>query len=194
MTQELKLVSPICPSVNHYLGYRVVKKRVGNKWVQMPMCYKKPEAVRYQKKFAEYIKEQIKIQDWKKIEDKFKHCYFDCVFYFERTDQDGNNYFKCMLDAVTDSKVVWEDDTQCCERIQGIYYDKDNPRIEITIRPVDYIGIFNNEKELNIFEDKCKTCTRHKRNCSILRKAKEGRIQKEIKNLECEKFKGIKGE
>ena len=41
------------------------------------------------------------------------------------------------------------------------------------------------------FESRCIGCNRYKRNCSILQKAKEGRIQKDVENLECKKFKKI---
>lgn len=187
-SKVLKLVSPIPPSVNHYLGYRVVRK--GNK--NLVMSYKKPEAVKYQKNFTKYIIEEVINQQWDKIEDKFRHVYFDCVFYFPRIDMDGNNYFKCMLDAVTDAETVWVDDTQCCERVKGIFYDNKNPRVEIEVKPVEYVGIFENEELHKGFEDKCKMCSRYKRNCSILRQAKEGRIQEEITDYICSKYKEIK--
>ena len=187
-SKVLKLVSPIQPSVNHYLGYRTVRK--GGKY--LAVSYKKPEAVKYQKNFKEYIIKESLIQHWDKVDDKYSHIYFDCVFYFPRIDMDCNNYFKCMLDAVTMAETVWGDDTQCCERVQGLYYDNKNPRVEITISKVDYVGIFNNEEHLCGFEDKCKSCSRYKRNCKILRQAKEGRIQEEITDFVCSKYKEIK--
>ena len=52
---------------------------------------------------------------------------------------------------------------------------------------------FDNKEYLEAFEHKCNKCTRYKRNCSILKKAKEGRVQEYInKNLECNKFKEVK--
>ena len=51
----------------------------------------------YKKNFGEYIKEQVKLQNWTMSEDKTKHIYCDCVFYFDRTDKDCNNYFKLLL-------------------------------------------------------------------------------------------------
>ena len=92
-----------------------------------------------------------------------------------------NNYFKCMLDAITDSQLVWLDDNVTCERVQRIYYDTENPRVELDIFPVNYIGIFDNVSHLNQFENKCVGCKRYERNCSLLQKAKEGKIQKDIK-------------
>lgn len=185
--QELKLTSPIPPSVNHYLGWRAILKN-GR---PMAMSYKKPEALKYQKEFSEYVKEEVKKQGWIKSDNKSQHYYMDCIFYFNRTDKDANNSFKCLADAITNSGVVWIDDTQLCERVQGIYYDSDNPRVEILIHKVDYIGVFDNTSQLEEFESNCIGCNRYKRNCSILQKAKEGRIQKEIINYKCNK--GSKG-
>lgn len=175
----------MCPSVNHYLGWRAIIKN----GKPITISYKKPEAVKYQKSFAEYIKEEVNKQSWIKSDNKFQHYYMDCVFYFDKVDKDANNYFKCLADAITDSGVVWVDDTQLCERVNAIFYDKENPRIEIEIYPVDYIGVFDNTSQLEDFESSCIECSRYCRNCSILQKAKEGRIQKEIENNICKKFK-----
>lgn len=179
--QELKLTSPIPPSVNHYLGWRAILKN-GR---PMAMSYKKPEALKYQKDFSEYVKSEVKKQGWTKSENKYQHYYMDCIFYFDRVDKDANNSFKCLADAITDSGVVWIDDTQLCERVQGIYYDSNNSRVEITIHEVDYIGVFKNASQLEEFETNCIGCNRYKRNCSILQKAKEGRIQEQICDGSC---------
>lgn len=117
--QELKLTSPIAPSVNHYLGWRAILKN----GKPMAVGYKKPEAIKYQKEFAKYVKTEAKKQNWIKSDDKSQHYYMDCIFYFDRVDKDANNSFKCLADAITDSESVWIDDTQLCERVQGIYYD-----------------------------------------------------------------------
>ena len=183
--KELKLTSPICPSVNHYLGWRGILK--GGK--PMAVSYKKPEALKYQKEFAEYVKKEVEKQGWVKSDNPSQHYYMDCIFYFDRTDKDCNNYFKCLADAITDSGVVWIDDTQLCERVQGIFYDSENPRIEIVIKEVDYIGVFDNASQLEEFESNCIGCSRYKRNCSLLKKAKKGRIQAEITDCVCIKRK-----
>lgn len=176
-------------SVNHYLAYRTVMKN----GKLMAMSYKTKEAKNFQKNFQEYIKEQVKIQNWNLTVDPAQHFYVDAVFYFPRLDLDPNNYFKVSLDTITETGLIWADDNVVCERVQRIYYDSSNPRIELTIYPVDYIGIFDNQEQLDNFENKCKTCSRYARNCSILKKAKEGRIQETIQNNMCEKYKKIKG-
>ena len=154
--------------------------------------YETAEAKAYKKQFKKYIMKQIKEQQYSLIPTKTQHFYIDCVFYFERTDQDPNNYFKLLLDTITETQLVWLDDNVTCERVNAIYYDSNNPRIELIIRPVDYVGIFNTVDCLNIFKEKCSSCTRNKRNCSIFKKAVEGRIQEEISEGICGKYKMVK--
>lgn len=186
----LRLVSPLPPSVNHYLAYRAIIKN----GKAMAMSYKTPEAVKYQKEFSQYVGEEIKKQNYNLIPNKTRHFYIDAVFYFDRIDRDPNNYFKCMLDAITDTKLIWLDDNVTCERVQRIYYDRENPRIELEIFPVEYIGVFDNVTQLDFFKEGCVNCTKYKRNCSILQNAIIGKIQPEICNNTCSKFKEKKGE
>lgn len=155
------------------------------------MSYKTNEAKKYQHDFTEYVKKQVELQHWVKSDNIYQHYYMDSYFYFPRIDMDANNYYKCLADAITDSGVVWNDDNQLCERVQRIYYDSKNPRIELSIYPCDYIGVFDNASQLEQFESRCIGCKRYNRNCSILQKAKEGRIQEDIENFECKKYKPI---
>lgn len=188
MGQILRLTTPIPPSVNHYLAYRVVKTRRR----YMPIPYKTKEAKVYQKEFTEYVLKEAEKQGWDINEIGDKHIFVDTMFYFPRVDMDCNNYFKVMLDAITDTGIVWKDDNIVCERVEGIQYDKANPHIEMVIHPVDYIGIFDNSEQLEEFENRCKTCTRYSRNCSLLIKAKEGRVENGVNKNTCASFKKIK--
>lgn len=190
MEQKLVFTSPIPPSVNHYLAYRTIVKN----GKPMAMSYKTKEAKDYQKNIIELIKKEVEKQRWEKSDDKFQHYYMDVVFYFPRVDMDANNYFKCLADAITDTESVWIDDTQLCERVMGIYYDNKNPRMEIEIKPVNYIGIFPNKDTYDKFVCKCETCKRYKRNCSVLNKAKEGRISDDTTPFVCQKYKEIEKE
>jgi len=184
--KELKLVSAIPPSVNHYLGYRSVKR--GGKHVAM--SYKTSEASDYRKNFADYVSEEVERQGWDLEPNSTQHFYVDTVFYFNRIDMDCNNYFKVMLDAITDTQKIWLDDNVVCERVQRIYYDSANPHVELTIHPVEYIGVFDNASQLEEFESNCVGCTRYMSGkCSISKKAKEGRIQSEITNCVCSAFR-----
>lgn len=184
----LQVISPIPPSVNHYMGYRAILR--GGKPLAIP--YKTAEAKTFQKLFMGIVRKAVKTQGWERPHDTKQHFYVDAVFYFPRTRMDSNNYWKVLLDAITDTQLIWEDDNVVCERTQAIYYDAENPRIELAIHPVDYIGVFKNSSQLDEFESNCIDCTRYKRNCKILRQAKEGRIQNEIKNNMCDKYKKSK--
>lgn len=178
---KLKLISPIPPSVNHYLGH----KARGN----FVTVYVTKEGKEYKKKFAEYVRDEAVKQGWNWVLDPKQHFYVDMIFYFDRTDMDAGNYDKCLLDALTDTQLVWEDDKVACPRVNRVYYDRVNPRIELEIYPVEYIGIFDNRWQLNCFTEKCKTCARYTRNCSILNNAKDGIIQQEITDLVCDKYR-----
>ena len=183
----LYLTSPIPPSVNHYIRSRFIYK--GGR--PTSMVYETSEAKEYKTNFRKYIESQVVEQGWDFPMNQQQHFYVDCLFYFPRIDMDANNYFKCLLDAITETQLIWCDDNVVCERVNGIFYDKDNPRVEIVIKPVEYIGIFKNENEKDIFVHKCEGCSRYSRNCSILRKAIEGRIQSEIQDGICLKYKNV---
>ena len=189
MQSELKLISPIPPSVNHYLSYRVVKSKNGK---YIACSYKTKEATEYQKSFIKYVSDEVEKQGWDINELEGKHIYVDTIFYFPRIDMDCNNYFKVLLDAITDTKKVWKDDNIVCERVQHIYYDNQNPHIEISIRPVNYIGIFDNNDKAQSFEEKCKGCSRYARNCSLLNRTKAGYIHDGITQDSCPYFKSCK--
>lgn len=112
MGNILKLTSPIGVSVNHYLAYRAIIKN----GKPMAMSYKTQEALRYQKDFIKYVKEEVEKQGYDLKPDPLQHFYIDAIFYFDRIDRDPNNYFKCLLDAITDTRLVWVDDNVTCER------------------------------------------------------------------------------
>lgn len=188
--QDLYLTSVIPPSVNHYLSYRAVIKH----GKPLAVSYKPKEVVEYRKKFAEYVINEVDKQGYDFIHDGRRHFYVDAVFYMPRVDMDANNYWKVLLDAITDTQLVWKDDNVVCERVNAIYYDVEQPRVELHIHPVDYIGIFTSQQELEIFKTKCRNCTRFTRNCSILNKAIDGRIQDAIQDGTCKKFRERKGE
>lgn len=189
---ELKLTSKIPPSVNHYLGYRAVPsgKWKNGKEIHIVVPYLTKEAKEYKKYFSEYAKKQIKKLDWDIEQTRDVHHYADCIYFFPRTDMDEQNYPKVTSDVL--NGIAYIDDKNVLFRTHRVYYDTFNPRVEIIIHPVEYRGIFDSQEHLDWFEDKCKTCKRYSRNCSILNKAKECRIQEEIdENFVCSKYKEI---
>ena len=185
MTNILKLISPIPPSQNHYTGIRVIKSGGKN----IPIVYKTKEAKEYEEIFDKIVRDEVKKQVYETNLENEQHFYVDAVFYFDRKHKDSSNADKVLLDVITGTQLVWKDDSTALFRSQRIYYDSENPRIELTIYNVQYCGIFDNQEQLEEFESKCKNCKRYSRNCSILNKAKEGRIQEEIQDMICSKYK-----
>lgn len=167
------------------MAYRVISKN----GKPTAMSYKTEAAQKYKAEFAEYVRSEIIKQSWSMEPNHTQHFYVDATFYFPRTNMDCNNYWKVMLDAITDTKKIWLDDNVVCERVRRIFYDSEDPRIELNIHPVEYIGIFDNAQQLERFVSNCAGCIRQNKNCSILRKAMEGRIQSEVCGLACTKYK-----
>lgn len=190
MGSVLHLTSPIPPSVNHYLAYRTTISKTGK---AIGMSYTTAEAKKYRKNFANYVIEEIERQSWDLVPNTKQHFYIDAWFYFARIDVDANNYWKILIDAITDTQKIWIDDNVVCERVQRIQYDSVNPRVELRVSPVDYIGIFeNSERKDDFISSNCIGCSRYKRNCSILKNAINGKIQDVADQYACLSKRPIK--
>ena len=138
------------------MGYRAIMKNGKPLAVQ----YKTSDTTSFQKEFSRILSDAVLNQGWKPPTEEGKHFYVDATFYFPRTRMDSNNYWKVLLDTITDTKLIWADDDVVCERTQGIFYDKLNPRIELVIHPVKYIGVFEDslhleDKLLDYFQNHC---------------------------------------
>jgi Holliday junction resolvase RusA-like endonuclease len=178
--QVLKLTLDLPASVNHIYG----RNKFGS-------TYLKKEGKDYKNKMIKYIREQTEIQKWVKVENRF--VFLDEVVYFNKKGRDSDNTKKLSQDCITESRVVWIDDTYCLPRTQRVLIDSENPRLEIVLSVAEYIGIFDNENCFNEFLNTyCKSCKRYANNCSILNKALEGRVQKDIEGFKCLKFNKIK--
>lgn len=149
--------------------------------------YLKKEGKDYKKRMVKYIQSEVNKQNWNRIDGKF--VYMDEIVYSNRKGRDADNMKKLQQDCITESEVVWEDDSWCLPRTKRIIIDKYNPRIELVITYAPFIGIFDNEEMLHKFKIKCVRCTRYNNNCSILKKAIDNRVQPEIVDFKCSKFK-----
>lgn len=179
----LKIVSPIPPSVNHYKGYRLFGRKI--------VTYTTEEAKKYMSDFTEYVIKEVDKQGWSLQPNKYQHFYVDMDFYFDRIDKDAGNYDKCLLDAITNTQKIWLDDNVVCPRVNRVLYDRENPRIEIKIYPVDYIGIFSDSDDLRKFkENNCDKCSKNK--CAVLDAAIIGRLSSDIIDGTCQKIKNKK--
>lgn len=189
ISNKLNLISPIPPSTNHYLAYKVVK--TGNK--NLAMSYQTKETKDFKKSFIQYVKEEMNKQGFIPSTNKYQFIHYDVITYFPRIDMDNSNYYKVVLDSLTEAGV-WIDDNIVIERCKRIYYDSQNPRLEIKIYYSDFIGIFDNQSQFDEFLSNCVHCVKYKEGkCNILQKSQEGRIQEEINNFQCFKYKEKRG-
>lgn len=141
-------------------------------------------------KIISETKKQMKSQKWDYEITKSTYLYLDTYIYMNRLGRDDNNIYKLLNDSL--EKIVYDNDSRILTRTQKILIDSENPRVEVELKPVEYTGIFENDELLHKFEDRCMGCKRYKRNCSILKKAKEGRIQVEINDVyECSEYNSI---
>jgi Holliday junction resolvase RusA-like endonuclease len=157
-------------------------------------------------KEGELCKEQIQLQankqlgeqtwDYSWTENKNNFLYQDAVIYFSRRGRDDNNIYKLLNDSL--EKIVYDNDSRVLVRTQKILYDTKNPRIELTLTPVDYVGVFKDNEAAKKFELKCsdgngKMCSRYLNGrCSILTDLLAGSIREEVENINnpvCSKFK-----
>lgn len=137
------------------------------------------------KQIQKITKQELKKQIWDYEYTENRFVYIDTYIIFNKMGRDDDNIYKLLKDSL--QGLVYKNDSKALVRTQMVLFDTENPHIEIIIHPVDFIGIFNNEQELDNFESVCKSCNRYGRNCSILKSAKEGRIQEEI-NKETDNF------
>jgi len=72
---------------------------------------------------------------------------FDFYFSVKPTNRDVQNYFKSVCDAL--ESVVYENDSQLVEVRGRKFYDKEKPRVEVRIFPVEW----NMTNELNLLGD-----------------------------------------
>lgn len=155
--------------------------------------YRTKRAKDYFEWAKDYLKQAVEECGWE-IDTTKRHIYVDTVFYFQHTHMDANNHFKVLLDAINESGLVWEDDSLVCERVQGVYYDRDNPRVEMTIRFVEYRGIFQTAEDYAHFVAKrCASCRRDVNKCTILKDLVAGYCRQEVTAddniLSCQSYK-----
>ncbi|MEG0908741.1 MAG: RusA family crossover junction endodeoxyribonuclease [Bacilli bacterium] len=185
----LKFTSPMPPSVNDYLGKKVAQMGRAS-YVQV---YETTKAREYKKYMQKLIKRAIEQCGWIKP-GKDTYVVVEGTFYMERRRKDIDNHWKCLLDSIVESGVVEDDDIIIPVPV-NIFIDSENPRIEIKVYIAPKVGIFKDCEEYGTFVDKnCMSCNRFNKNCSILRKSLENRIQNEINiaNMTCDKLKPVK--
>jgi hypothetical protein len=186
MKNKLKLTIPIPPSINNdYLKPRGILTTFKGKTIATAMMYETKLAKDFKKEMVKKIKEEITKQNFIREYNKFVRI--NWTFFFPRIDMDSNNYYKSFLDSITETNgLIWNDDNISMNTDTRIYYDSKSPRVEIEIYYEDFIGIFDNQDDLDKFIDNnCSQCKKgskvgQKGGCSIYKKALESRIQEDL--------------
>lgn len=174
---SLNFTLPIPPSVNAYLGKKVVYSPISKK--QVVQVYKTTVAKQYDKLAINTIKREIEKNNWKKTEE-FQYVIVEYMFFIPHKKVDSDNCFKLINDAITASGAVY-DDSMIIPRVIDVIINKNNPRVEVKLYLAEKVGIFANIFALNNFIlNYCENCSRYKRNCSLLRSSKENKITPEI--------------
>lgn len=131
---------------------------------------------------ANAAKEQLQGQDWNYEWTKENFVYQDAVIHFARRGSDDNNIYKLLNDTL--EGIVYDNDSRVLVRTQRIVYDSTNPRVEVTITPVEFVGIFEDEAMAKEFELKCQSCTRYRNGrCSILQDSLIGTVREEVSSI-----------
>lgn len=183
---KLVLTSPLPPSVNSYMNYRVGSKG-RKKFVQ---AFPSDETVIYKDYFIDYVKDEIIKQSWLRPE-KGKLVFVQMTFFLDRKRKDPNNFIKVPFDALTEAGVYLDDDI-ALPLAPRVYIDAKNPRIEIEIYESEAIGIFDNEEDYQKFLDEnCMICKRKIETCGVLKQLLDNRIIEEVKDRNCLKRKPL---
>lgn len=185
---ELNIICKDFISNNHYLDYKVAYK--GKK--PYVLAFSSESTNLFKQQFLPYVKKEIKNQKWITPE-KGKLIFVESVFYLPRIDMDCSNYWKVLLDALT-LAGVWHDDNVVMEKVNRIYYDSKNPRIELKIYESQFLGIFDGEDHFRQFlQENCDKCKKTKEKCGVYKMCLSNRISMDYsleKNI-CKKIKKV---
>lgn len=175
---RVKLILPLPISINDLYINQYVWDVKARKMVPSGKRILSKDGERVKQEIINSATEQMSKFEWDYEYTKTHYLYMDSYIFFNRKGRDDNNIYKLNNDAL--EKIVYDNDSRVLTRTQRILYDKKNPRVELEFYPVEFVGIFDNEDESEAFINKCMTCKRYKRNCSILNAALDGFIQDDI--------------
>lgn len=188
---KLELVLPLPVSINQlYINQYGWNPKTKSRMPtgKLIMC---KEGEKVKKQIQDQATKQMQGQTWDYEYTKENYVYQDSYIYMNRLGRDDSNIYKLLNDSL--EKIVYENDSRVLTRTQRLLIDSGNPRVEVILTPVPFKGIFPSQEHLDIFVENCRNCGRFTRNCSILNKATEGRIQEEIiledRSYICSKYK-----
>ncbi len=162
-------------SVNQYL--KPTSRISGGR--PLAYMYESTEAKDFKKRFQAFLKRAVRDQEWDINQTAEGHWILECIFIQSRTNQDNNNYYKILCDAM--SGIAFIDDKNILVQTKMVMYDAKNPRFSAVLKKAPYIGIFKDEAQFEEFKtSNCTSCKKNTDKCAIIKKSIEGRIQPDI--------------
>lgn len=140
------------------------------------------------------------VENWDYEWTKENFVYQDAYITFARRGSDDNNIYKLLNDSL--EGIIYDNDSRVLVRTQKIVYDPNNAHIVVKLKPVDFVGIFNDKEDREDFEARCEFgesngCSKYRNGrCSILQDSINGTIREEVpdtNNPVCTAFKAKKG-
>lgn len=187
---KLNLTLPIPTSLNKLYVNKSAFNPKTRKYVLTGQRILSKEGTKSKNEIQAEARVQMQGQDWDYDYTLEGYCYLDTVIYFQRRGTDDNNIYKLLCDAL--EKICYDNDSRILIRTQRIMYSTHNPRVEVKITPVEYVGVFDNLEALYAFEDNCKNCSRYRKgSCSILKDSVAGteREELDVKSQSCSQYK-----
>lgn len=176
----LEFTAPLPPSVNDYLGKRVIYK-FGKPIVQL---YETDKAKKYKRLVANTVNRAVAEVGWVNA-GEYDYVICEVDVFLSQKRRDADNIFKCLLDGINATECIY-DDSMVIPRVCDIQIDKDNPRVVVRMYKSEKLGLFPNEEIYRVFiNNYCEKCKRFNKNCSLLRKTKENRVTVEVTNQGC---------
>lgn len=202
MTKELTLVLPMPTSINrlyineHNFQYNPKTRKRESVPTGRRILSKEGSRVKAMIQGEARVQFEQNKDKWDYDWTRENFCYQDALIVFGRRGSDDNNIYKLLNDSL--EGIVYENDSRVLVRTQKIIYDPTNPHIVVTLRPVDFVGIFDNKDELEKFQSVCefggkRGCSKFRNGkCSILKDSINGTVREEIgdiNNPSCSEFK-----
>ncbi|MFT9003123.1 MAG: hypothetical protein ABF991_00265 [Liquorilactobacillus hordei] len=128
MKNELRIEVEYLPiSVNKYLAPRI--QTVGRK--KIPVMYETKLSKDWKTMFRLDTLRAIRKQKFDREETKDGYWYLDCGFVLKRKNQDCNNFFKIMIDALISVAII--DDKNIMPRVQWLNKDTKHPKTVVRL-------------------------------------------------------------
>jgi len=187
---KIKLTVPVPTSLNKLYTNQSFYNPKTRSYVATGKRILTKEGMKSKNQIQAEARVQLKGQKWDYDWTKTGYCYLDTVIYFQKRGTDDNNIYKLLCDAL--EGICYDNDSRILIRTQKIMYNPNNPRVEVTITPVEYIGVFDNKEQAELFETKCSDCSRYRKgSCSILKDLLNGTERDEfnMENFSCNEYK-----